>query len=199
MGEPATEASTPRFPKWAIRVAAGVWVILSLVSVFAATGAVVEGLISKGVGFGLVTAVLSPLIIWLMWREDFDGIASECRYRRALKLRDALTAHEFYGRFYERAGIDSEIVSRLLVVIADFYQVDATTIRPEDNLPAIDGHACDDELVDRLEQEFRIQVPMDDWPGIDGSFDSLVRYIDARKAPGTLNSILKQAQLKGTE
>src|SRR5260370_19588458 len=96
MPDVVNKPSIPPVRKWAKRVAVCVWVASSLFGVFAATAAVVDRTVAKTFGFAIVAAVVGPLVIWLMWREDFHGIASAYRYRRTLKLRDPLSSNEFY-------------------------------------------------------------------------------------------------------
>ena len=123
-------------------------------------------------------AIISPLIFWLMWREDFDGMQSEWRYYRACKSRQPLSPDEFYEEFYLSSGIEKCTVAGLSEVCVEVYGVKAELIRPEDNYPrAYDG---DDELIEAIEARFGIDVKSDDLSAIDGTFDSLARYVQSR-------------------
>jgi acyl carrier protein len=129
--------------------------------------------------FLLFLAVALPLIWWLMWREDFDGIQSEWRYNRERKKRERLSLRQFYERFYETSGVDSDIISRLLSLHAEHFQIDPEILRPTDDYFRIAGG---DEAVflAELKSEFGITIPDDDLKDIDGSFDSIARHLDRR-------------------
>ena len=128
-------------------------------------------------------AIALPLIWWLMWREDFDGTQSEWRYRRECKNRDYLSPIQFYEQFYESTDIQQDTVLRLLSLHADFWQVDSRLIRPHDDYCRIFGNAFDAEFIDKIESEFGICIPDNDLTKLDGTFDSIARYVDMRVKP----------------
>ncbi len=130
-----------------------------------------------GVAALTFAVLISPLIGWLMWLEDFDGWRSDRVYRRELRQRDRLTPHQFYERFYGTSGIDERLVVDFIDFNARFWGVDSERMRPEDNYPAIDGHCQDDEFIKAVERAFGVSIPVEDYPEIDGSFDSIIRYI----------------------
>jgi hypothetical protein len=126
-------------------------------------------------------AIASPIIWWLMWREGFEGMQSEWRYNRERKTRRFLSPRQFYDQFYKSSGVKKETLYRLLALHAEVWKVEAELIRPHDNYPRIfDGLEDVGEFVRRIQSEFGFTIPEEDYPTIDGSFDSLARYVDAR-------------------
>src|SRR6476661_2391006 len=83
--------------------------------------------------FLIFVAVATPIIWWLMWREDFDGRQSEWRFNRERKNREHLSPPQFYDCYYQTSGIDRNVVNRLLSICAKQFAVEATLIRPGDD------------------------------------------------------------------
>jgi hypothetical protein len=134
----------------------------------------------RAITFLMYVLVASPIIWWLMWREDFDGIRSEWFYNRERKRRQFLSPQQFYDQFYRSQGIKKETILRLLELHAEVWEVEPGLIRPHDNYSRIYGGADDGELIDRIKSDFGVAIPQEDLPTIDGSFDSIARYVDAR-------------------
>lgn len=126
----------------------------------------------------LLFLAIASLIWWLMWREDFDGTQSEWLWRRELKKRKPLSVQQFYQQFYRTSGVSEQIVARLLALQANYWKIDAALIRPEDDYPRVFGD--DGAFVKRIEVEFDITIADHDLEKVDGSFDSIARYIDSR-------------------
>lgn len=163
------------------------WIRVVVIAAWLAIGG---GIVWLGIDFRspktafVVFAIVSaPVIYWLMWCEDFDGIASTGRYRRALKSRKPLSPKEFYQEFYSEAGIDRGLVERFLNLTAEFWTVDRSMIRPEDNFCAMNGHDFDDEFIEKLKAEFAVELSDQDRSGVDGSFDSIVRWVGRATTP----------------
>lgn len=114
-----------------------------------------------------------------MWWEDFDGMQSEWRYRRERKTRERLSPAQFYERFYRSTDVREEIVLRLLSLHADFWKVESELIRPHDNYVRISGCVDEAEFVRAIESAFGIAISESDSQTIDGSFDSIARYVSA--------------------
>ena len=131
----------------------------------------------------ILAAIVMPLMWWLMWREDFDGTQSEWRYRHECKSRDYLSPIQFYEQFYQPTDVQEDSVLRLLSLHADFWQVDPRLIRPHDDYCRIFGNAFDAEFIYKIESEFGISISDDDLATLDGTFDSIARYVDMRVKP----------------
>lgn len=126
----------------------------------------------------LLAAILGALVFWIMWREDFDGMRSEWRYYRDRKSRKPLSLDDFYERYYTSSNIEKGTIEQLAEVCAELYRVKTELIRPDDNYPRIFG--CDEELIDAIESRFGIAMKDDDLSQIDGTFDSIARYLQSR-------------------
>ena len=121
---------------------------------------------------------LGPLIFWLMWREDFDGMQSEWRFHRDCKTRQPLSLDDFYVQFYASSGIEKGTIGSLIEECTKLYGVKRELIRPEDNYPRIYG--ADEELIEAIEARFGIDIKNDDLSQINGTFDSIARFIQDR-------------------
>lgn len=115
--------------------------------------------------------------------------ASEREYAETLRRRPRLTESEFYDAFYAETGIPRAIPARLRKLLESIIGDDLAALQPEDNIAMIyDGLDFADVLY-RVEREFHLRIPLtvfrppSDTPGafqtdpIDGTFDSLVRYL----------------------
>lgn len=131
--------------------------------------------------FLAVVVSLSPIIYWLMWREDFEGMRSEWQFNRECKRRDRLTSGEFFDHFYGASGVPKDVIARLLELHARIWGVDSELIRPQDNYPQITGHFVDAESTFlAFAMEFGIEIPGTDVSRISGTFDSFARYLSER-------------------
>ena len=118
--------------------------------------------------------------------------ASEREYAETRRLRPRLSESEFYETFYADTGIPRAIPARLRKLLESIIGDDLAALQPEDNIAAIyDGLDFADVLY-RVEREFHLRItsgvfhsptetprscPTD---RIDGTFDSVVRYLSAR-------------------
>lgn len=127
----------------------------------------------------LLFAALAAVIWLAMWYEDFDGMRSSWRFYREVKKRSPLEFEEFYREFYAGSGVDEQIVRRMLEVHGGFASVKPERIRPDDNFARVFDLPFDEVLQD-IEEEFAIRFRDEDLPNLDGSFDSLVRYVARR-------------------
>jgi hypothetical protein len=131
------------------------------------------------IGFLIYLVVASPVIWWLMWREDFDGMQSEWRFNRERRTRQYLSPQQFYDQFYKSSGIKKGVVFRLLALHAEIWEVEPGLIRPHDNYPRIYDGGDDGEFVDRVQSDFGVTISDEDLATIEGTFDSIARYVDA--------------------
>ena len=87
----------------------------------------------------------------------------------------------FYGSFYASTDVPADVPRRLRPIYGTFFGIDATRLRPTDRPPEttdIDTVG----LVRDIEAEFDVTIPDVDAEDIDGSFDSIVRYLASTKA-----------------
>lgn len=132
----------------------------------------------------------------LLLRGEPADCPSERAYAAELARRPHLSDVEFYDTFYGGTGIPSEIPVRLRGLLARITGDDLRGLWPDDNIAAIyDGLDFADVLY-RVEREFGLKIPLTvvffipasksprscPTDRIDGTFDSLVRYLSARSA-----------------
>ena len=117
---------------------------------------------------------------------------SRYAYFEQARQRPRLDDDAFYEQFYAGTGIPKDIPVRLRIVFANMVGVAPRTIRPEDNCLLIHEELDLAELIWGLEREFKMKVDIETaFEGpighkgkttlcrgeIDGSFDSVVRYL----------------------
>jgi hypothetical protein len=102
------------------------------------------------------------------------------RFVRELTERPVLDDPEFYQAYYQGSGIPPAIPSRVRAVYARELGPRWQAVRPEDRandfLPDLDWA----DLVFAVGRKFGLAIPLDDMIAMDGTFDSLVRYVAAR-------------------
>jgi hypothetical protein len=126
-----------------------------------------------------VSFATAAFLVWrrLMWRTDFEGIRSAAEYQKALPSREPLDAEDFYKRFYSDSGIDETLVRRLRSFQAQFWEIDAERVRPEDDYVRIAGGCDADRFIPAVERAFDVEVGCRCHLLKDFSFDSLVRLL----------------------
>ena len=121
--------------------------------------------------------VFSPLLWWIMWREDFDGMRTESQIKR----RSKLTVDIFYEQFYAGSDIPKSTIVRLLEITAEQFGVDRGQIRPDDNfLRSTLGDTM--FYVIEISEEFGIPDRISDGDQNDGTFDNIARWVTPRRA-----------------
>jgi hypothetical protein len=114
------------------------------------------------------------LAVWLSFR-------SERMYRRELAERGSLNGDEFYKQYYADSGIPEDVPGRLRPIYSRFFDIEDGKLRPHDRPPEMNDLDTVD-LVREIEAEFQIAISDKDAEQIDGSFDSIVRYLAANRA-----------------
>lgn len=114
---------------------------------------------------------------------------SERAYREQTKQRPSLTDDAFYQTFYAGTEIPKEIPIRLRSLYQKMLGYDLSTLRPEDNQAMIYDDVDFADFIYRVEHEFNVNIPITGgWPIrgqfgiIDGTFDSVVRYLHSALA-----------------
>lgn len=122
----------------------------------------------------------------LLVREPGDE--SERAYEAELRLRPPLDDEAFYERYYAGSDVPREIPLRYRKLLKSILGIDLAGLQPQDNIALIfDGLDFADVLY-RINHEFRVSIPLksvshvpyssgDSSPMIDGTFDSVVRYL----------------------
>jgi hypothetical protein len=179
----------------------GLWMLLGIAA-GAMTGiaAIILGLntgpIDEGILVGLLGVVLVfdlPVCLFLLWDWASSGkvpelplgrllwqlfpladIYDERAFQHTLSAREDLTGDEFYQRYYQGTGVPQTVVLRLLAIYSKFFELSFTKLRPDDWPPAIAEFDME-PLVVEIEQEFGI--PHSQWHNVNGSFDSVARYV----------------------
>ena len=122
--------------------------------------------------FFLFMIFFGPLLWWIMWREDFDGMKTEWRMKR----RPKLSIGEFYDQFYADSGICKSTIARLLDITAEQFGIHRGQIRPDDNfLQTTLGDTI--FYVIEISEEFGTPNRISDSDKINGTFDNAARWV----------------------
>jgi len=104
-------------------------------------------------------------------------------FHRNLRQRPALDDDAFYDRFYSGSGIAKEIVIRIRKELKRALGLNLGGVRPDDNVALAYDDIDFADVLWRLSRTFDVHIPQDAcWDEIDGTFDSLVRYVAKHKA-----------------
>jgi hypothetical protein len=125
-------------------------------------------------------ALACPVVWRLMWWGDYEGMRSSAEFRLDLKQRSPLGADEFYARFYADTNLPRDLVIRFRDFEAKFWRIDAGMVRPQHDYVRINGDLDSTDFIRAIEQEFAITLSDADCEKLDGSFDTLVRFIHTR-------------------
>ncbi len=110
------------------------------------------------------------------------GDRTERMYKRKAESRELLTDDEYYERYYHRTDVERDVVVRVRKVVAT--QLAFTKVVPSDNICQMFLDIPFDEVVWDLAEEFGFQWTHEELSALDGSLNSLIRYV-ARKTQDT--------------
>jgi hypothetical protein len=115
---------------------------------------------------------------FLNWIGSAIGSALDARsdLERQMAERPLLDDEAFYQLYYGSTDIPRGIPIRVRRVLGEQLGPHWLRVRPEDNIPLIlDIDIA--EILFEMEEEFGVKIPPQAMRSMDGSFDSVVRYI----------------------
>jgi hypothetical protein len=115
----------------------------------------------------------------------------ERAYEDELGKRPKLDDDEFFEQFYAASGIPKDIPVRLRKLYKEMLGEEHSALQPQDNLAFIYGEIDFADVLYRVGREFKLKIPLETatkapltYKGkssstgeIDGTFDSVVRYL----------------------
>jgi hypothetical protein len=107
------------------------------------------------------------------------SFGNERKFRREFAQREPLDDARFFNEFYAATNVAADIVCRLRPIYCSHLDLEIGKLRPQDRPPEIvelDGI----ELIQDIEAEFGVTISDKDAEHIDGSFDSIARYLASR-------------------
>ena len=104
----------------------------------------------------------------------------ERKFRRELRARIPLDDDQFSFQFYADTDVPADIVRRLRPIYCRFFDIEPAKLRPLDRPPEMDDLDTVD-LIRNIEAEFSLVISTGDAERIDGSFDSIARYLVAHQ------------------
>jgi hypothetical protein len=100
----------------------------------------------------------------------------ERKFRREYEQRESLADTQFFNKFYAETNVPAHIACRLRPIYCKFFDLEVGKLRPQDRPPEyVELDLVD--LVQDIETEFGVKISDDDAEQIDGSFDSIARYL----------------------
>ena len=114
-------------------------------------------------------------LLWSLF--PFSDLYDEWMFNREVAARDDLESEDFYRRYYEGTGVPQRVVLGVLPIYSKFFGLPARKLRPHDWPPQI-AEFDTEPLVRDIETEFGMSHAK--WEEVDGSFDSVVRYVAAK-------------------
>jgi hypothetical protein len=108
-------------------------------------------------------------------------LETDRKLQREVAARPRLSEDAFYERFYSGLDIPREVPIRLRRLWADELGDEWYGVEPADNPAHVYWTLDLADLFDAAAEEFGIKIPKEDRHAIDGSFDSLVRYLAKRQ------------------
>ena len=142
-----------------------------------------------------MTSILARVQHWLSdchFGECFADLTdAERAYREQLRQRPKLDDDAFYQTFYSGTGIPRDIPVRLRRLYEKIIGDNLSALQPQDNQAFIYGGIDFGDVLYRVEREFKLKIPREStvkapltYHGyssptgeIDGTFDSVVRYL----------------------
>lgn len=118
------------------------------------------------------------------------GDESERAYEAELRRRPQLDDDDFYEQYYAGSGVPRSNPLRYRRLLRSILGIDLAALQPQDNIAAIFEGLDFADVLYRINREFRVSIPLevvrfdpcdpaDATPSIDGTFDSVVRYLTA--------------------
>ena len=109
------------------------------------------------------------------------SFSPERKFRREYEQRESLADAQFFNKFYAETNVPADIACRLRPIYCKFFDLDVGKLRPQDRPPEyVELDMID--LVRDIETEFSVKISDDDAEHIDGSFDSIARYLAKRRS-----------------
>jgi hypothetical protein len=120
--------------------------------------------------------VIATIATWISFWPDR-------KFRREMASREPLDDTEFFTQFYADSDVPPEIIRRLRPMYCKSFDVEVAKLRPHDRPPLL----ADLDLVhfmEDIETEFGVSISDIDAERIDGSFDSIARYLASQSFSG---------------
>lgn len=139
--------------------------------------------------FGIVGAILAfdlpvCLLVLVQWARTGDPpelslvplvtSREEREFRKELRERPQLHADEFYDRFYSASQIPKVLATELRASIENQLGLPNNSIEPNDQLIHADPELDWEYLIDEINEELKILVPVESVHEMDGTFDNLL-------------------------
>ena len=121
--------------------------------------------------FLVVGVPFALLLVFLLKPEK------ERAFERELKGRRELDDDAFFETFYGTTDIPRCIPIRLRRIYVDELGALWSKVTPRDNLELVYDDIDLDDLVEEIRQEFAVPFPLKELVLLDGSFDSVVKYL----------------------
>jgi hypothetical protein len=102
-------------------------------------------------------------------------------FTRKIDARPGLDDDTFFTRFYEGTSFPRDIPIRLRKLYADSFGSRWWKVQPQDRVKEVYDDFDFEDLLCDVEKQFGITIPDRVLQSLDGSFDSIVRYLASLK------------------
>ena len=127
---------------------------------------------------------------WFAWIGSFIPCLDSREWEIELEMssRPLMDDETFYDTYYGKSGIQQQIPVRLRTLFAVQLGKPWKHLVPTDKVEDVYPDLGFEELVFEAEEEFGIQVGIEEIQQLDGTFDSLVRLIATKLRDGQTDS-----------
>jgi hypothetical protein len=121
---------------------------------------------------GVAIFAIATIATWISFWPDR-------KFHREVASRETLDDAQFFTQFYADTNVPPEIPRRLRPMYCKIFDIEAGKLRPHDRPPLLQELDLADFVGD-IEAEFGVTISDKDAEHIDGSFDSIARYLAER-------------------
>jgi len=101
------------------------------------------------------------------------------KFHRAVAAREPLDETQFYANYYSQTNVPFDTVRRLRPMYCKIFDIEVGKLRPHDRPPIL-AELDTSDFIEDIEMEFGVSISDKDAETIDGSFDSIVRFLAAQ-------------------
>jgi hypothetical protein len=102
-------------------------------------------------------------------------------YKNELRKRPQLDDDSFFARFYGETDVPKDIPIGVRKVCMEEMDRLLSRIEPDDLLSALDDELGLAEVLHQVESQFGVKFSMEEMRALDGSFDSVVQLLKAKR------------------
>jgi hypothetical protein len=131
----------------------------------------------------LLVIVLGAVAVFVLGVvSDLSTTESERRFEQVVRERPLLSDDEFVAAYYSDQSVPREILIRLKTELVQTLGEEWEKVVPTDNPGLIHNEIDPWDIFCRLSRVFGVPISLEDAKSLDGSFDSMARFLACRLA-----------------